>query len=96
MDKKTVIIDGNNFSDMEGFYIEIDKVLTKDIEWKTGHNLNAFNDLLCGGFGVYEGHELVNIIWRNFSKSKDDLNEKVIEEIVSIINSYENITFIKE
>ncbi len=37
---------------MEGFYDEIDRVLTKDLDWKTGHNLNALNDLLRGGFGV--------------------------------------------
>ena len=38
-------IDGNNFSDLEGFYNEIDKILTKDLNWKTGHNLDAYNDL---------------------------------------------------
>ena len=46
---KTFLLDGNNFSDMEGFYDEIDKLLTKNLQWKTGHNLNAFNDLLRGG-----------------------------------------------
>ena len=39
---KTFLLDGNNFSDMEGFYDEIDKLLTKNLQWKTGHNLNAF------------------------------------------------------
>lgn len=43
---KTFIIDGNNFSDLEGFYDEIDKILTKDLEWKTGYNLDAYNDFL--------------------------------------------------
>ena len=43
---KTFTIDGNNFSDLEGFYDEIDKILTKDLEWKTGHNLDAYNDFL--------------------------------------------------
>ena len=50
---KTFILDGNNFTDMEGFYNEINKLLTKNLHWKTGHNLNAFNDLLRGGFGVH-------------------------------------------
>jgi RNAse (barnase) inhibitor barstar len=43
-----ILIDGNNFDDLEGFYCEIDRVLTKDLTWKTGHNLNAFNDILVG------------------------------------------------
>jgi RNAse (barnase) inhibitor barstar len=45
---KQITIDGNNFSNEEEFYTEIDKLLTKDLSWKTGHNLNAFNDLLRG------------------------------------------------
>lgn len=43
------ILDGNTFHDKEGFYCEIDKLLTKGLEWKNGHNLNAYNDMLRGG-----------------------------------------------
>ncbi|MBO4749222.1 MAG: barstar family protein, partial [Lachnospiraceae bacterium] len=50
---KEITIDGNRFSDIEGFYTEIDRLLTRDLDWKTGHNLNAFNDLLRGGFGFH-------------------------------------------
>lgn len=73
MCKKVVIIDGSKFDDIEGFYSEIDRVLTKDLTWITGHNLNAFNDLLYGGFGVHEYDESIIIIWGNASKSKSDL-----------------------
>ena len=55
---RTIILDGNAFSDMEGFYCEIDRLLTKDLTWKTGHNLHAFNDILRGGFG--EGFSAMN------------------------------------
>ena len=51
---QTLKINGDNFSDLETFYDEIDRELTKDLNWKTGHNLNAFNDLLRGGFGVFQ------------------------------------------
>ena len=54
MSKKKIIINGDNFADLESFYVEIDRVLTKDLDWETGHNLDAFNDLLRGGFGAYE------------------------------------------
>ena len=68
-----IIIDGNNFSNEEEFYTEIDKLLTKGLTWKTGHNLAAFNDLLRGGFGVHEHGKELDITWINASKSRKDL-----------------------
>ena len=73
MNKQKIIINGNNFADLESFYDEIDRVLTKDLNWQTGHNLDAFNDLLRGGFGVYEYREPIKLIWKNTLKSKTDL-----------------------
>jgi len=70
MSKKNIIIDGVKFHDVDGFYIEMDKVLTKELTWKTGHNLDAFNDLLRGGFGVHEYGEPIVIIWENATKSR--------------------------
>ena len=70
---KEIVIDGNNFYDIEGFYCEIDRALTKDLGWHTGHNLNAFNDLLSGGFGVHEYEEPIVLIWCNAEKSREDL-----------------------
>ncbi|MFA9466678.1 MAG: hypothetical protein ACERKN_20645 [Velocimicrobium sp.] len=52
--RREIVINGNNFDDLEGFYCEIDKVFTKNLTWKTGHNFNAFNDLLRGEFGVHK------------------------------------------
>jgi RNAse (barnase) inhibitor barstar len=66
MFQMTVIIDGNNFSDLESFYDEIDRVLTKDLNFKTGHNLDAFYDILCGDFGVFSYSESLKLIWANF------------------------------
>ena len=97
MNKQTLKIDGGNFSDLEGFYNEIDRVLTKDLDWQTGHNLDAFNDLLRGGFGVYEYEEPVKIIWTNFSHSKERLGNKLIDGLVDIIKEHDHIEFeIKE
>ena len=70
--RRKFIIDGDNFEDMEGFFSEIDRVFTKNLTWKTGHNLDAFNDLLRGGFGIHEYGEPILIFWKNFSKSKND------------------------
>ena len=42
-------IDGARFSTLEGFYNEISQALIPGVDW--GHNLDAFNDILRGGFG---------------------------------------------
>lgn len=80
-----IIIDGNNFSNLEGFYDEIDRLLTKDLGWKTGHNFMAFNDLLRGGFGVHEYGQPLKIKWLNYSKSKKELGDSTILTLLEII-----------
>lgn len=65
-------IDGAKFSTMEEFYNEIDRLLTKDLTWRTGHNMDAFHDLLRGGFGVHEYGEGVDFVWVNSDKSRQD------------------------
>lgn len=93
MNKQTIIINGDNFSDLESFYDEIDQVLTKDLDWQTGHNLDAFNDLLRGGFGVYEYQEPVKIVWTNFLVSKKRLGVELSDTILEIIENHQHIDF---
>lgn len=81
---ETFTIDGNRFSDLEGFYSEIDKILTKNLDWKTGHNLNAYNDLLRGGFGVHEYGEPIVLKWLNYEKSKRELGDALVLRILEI------------
>lgn len=100
--KKETIIDGNNFSNLDEFYDEIDKKFTKDLDFKTGHNLDAFNDILHGGFGVYEYDESVKVIWKNFEKSKKDFQDQksgdddLIDVILEIIRDHKHIDLILE
>jgi RNAse (barnase) inhibitor barstar len=96
MDKKLIIIDGNNFCNLETFFDEIDRVLTKGLTWKTGHNMNAYNDLLRGGFGVYEYEEPVRIIWVNFSKSESALGRDLTGDLKKYITDHTHIEFIAE
>ncbi len=93
MDKKTIKINGDNFSDLESFYYEIDRVLTNNLEWQTGHNLDAFNDLLRGGFGVYEYLEPVKIVWIKFSDSKEKLGNELTETLLKMIKDHDHIEF---
>lgn len=93
MEQKIAIIDGDNFSDLETFYDEVDRVLTKDINVKTGHNLDAFNDILCGDFGVFSYNETLKLIWTNFTKSRKNLGDELISVLTGIIREHDHIEF---
>ncbi len=101
MPVKTLYIDAANFSTLNGFYDEADRVLTRGLTWKTGHNLDAFNDLLRGGFGVHDYEEPIHLIWLNAKKSKRNLSkvsgkQTLYEIIVEIIISHPHITFTEQ
>lgn len=66
---RTYEIDGTRFSTLEGFFAEISRVLIPNSDW--GHNLNAFDDILRGGFGTPE--EGFTIRWRNHVVSQQRL-----------------------
>jgi RNAse (barnase) inhibitor barstar len=69
----TIVLDGNQFHDLPSFYDEVERTMTKDLGWDFGRNLDAFNDVLRGGFGVYDYEEPVRLIWRHSYKSRADL-----------------------
>lgn len=69
MAKRKYYIDGNNFSTMEQFYDEISRVLIPEADW--GRNLDAFNDILWGGFGTPE--EGFILVWKNSDLSRERL-----------------------
>ena len=73
MKNKIFILDGNKFDTLEGFCDEAQAILTKDLGWEMGTNLDALNDLFWGGFGAFEYEESIDIIWENSKKSKSDL-----------------------
>lgn len=66
---KTYHVDGERFSTLEEFYEEISSVLIPGARW--GHNLDAFNDILRGGFGTPE--EGFILIWQNAQVSQKHL-----------------------
>ncbi|MDV7699560.1 ribonuclease inhibitor [Chryseobacterium soli] len=70
--KKTAVINGGRFSTLSGFYDEVSSVLMKDTDWKVG-TLDGFNDILYGGFGVFENKDEVELIWKDAEKSKNEL-----------------------
>jgi len=61
----TIEIDGTRFSTLEEFYTEVSRVLIPGAAW--GHNLDAFNDILRGGFGTPAGGFTMH--WRHHELS---------------------------
>lgn len=67
------IIDGQQFSTLRQFYDEVGSVLVPNQYW--GHNLDAFNDILCWpymGSDDEEG-ERYRLVWRNSELSRQRL-----------------------
>jgi RNAse (barnase) inhibitor barstar len=98
---KEIIIDGNNFTTWIEFYDEVENKLTKELGWKIGRNLDAFNDVLTGGFGIHDYNEPLIIRWINSDKSKKDLGQSKTGEIlfdiiVEIIEGHEHIELMIE
>lgn len=102
MQKQIITINGKNFSDLAGFYDEIERVLTKNLGWRIGRNLDAFEDILYGtGYGVFEVTDSIKLVWENYSKSQVDLGleetRKYYERIIANSDMEpENRSYFKE
>jgi len=71
MERRLLILDGEKFSDLDGFYREIGRLLGGDGD--AGRNLDALRDLLYGGFGVHAPGEKLRLIWKRAKKSRREL-----------------------
>ncbi len=66
---KTITIDGGRFDNLESFYDEIQRLFCPGFVG-FGRNLDAVNDLLHGGFGVFAYEEPIEIVWRDTDRSR--------------------------
>jgi len=69
MSKRVFEIDGSRFSTLEGFFEEVGSVLVPGCNW--GRNLDAFNDILRGGYGTPDGGYILK--WKNSNLSRERL-----------------------
>ena len=72
---------------LDEFFDEVSRSLIPGSRW--GRNLNAFNDVLYGGFGT-PAYGFV-LIWRNADECKERLGEPLFSELVEIIEGHEHI-----
>ncbi len=88
-------INGNKFRSKKGFYRHVENIFTYELGWRIGRNLNAFADILRGGFGRHDPGEEITVVWSNFQKSKQCLNENFLAAAEEILAEAENVTFEK-
>jgi hypothetical protein len=69
----SLLIEGKNIHSISGFYKEINRVFMTNEEWQIGESLDAFNDLLYGGFGVLHQSDSTDIIWNDIAVSSASL-----------------------
>jgi RNAse (barnase) inhibitor barstar len=96
---RTIVLDGREIFDLSSFYDEIESKLTRDLGWDMGRNLDAFNDVLRGGFGVYEYDEPVRLVWEYSEESRADLGWKETVEYLQfqLGNCHpDNVPLVKE
>lgn len=88
--EKWIVFDGREIHNNEDFYKQVQKKMTKNLDFQIGNNLNAFNDLLWGGFGVHDYGEPLHIVWIFAEESKENLGEEFFAWIVDVIEKHES------
>ena len=85
--KTTYTIDGAHFTNLQEFYNEFTLTVLSGKEW--GRNLDAFDDVLSGGFGTPP--EGFAILWKHFALSRERLGYaetlKYLEHQLSVCDS---------
>jgi RNAse (barnase) inhibitor barstar len=71
--KTSIHIEGKDIHDIPSFYCEINRVLMSNEVWQIGNSLDAFNDLLYGGFGVLDPTMETDIVWKDIEFSRKAL-----------------------
>ena len=94
--KKRIILDGHNFKNMNEFYDEVQRKLCPNFKG-FGRNLHAFNDVLRGGFLVFEyGEEIIlqvkfrNFIIRTLGEGFIRTFERIVKQNKNVILEYSN------
>ena len=70
--RREMVINGDNFNDLRGFFAEAGRVFGTPDD-KPVRNLDAFNDVLRGGFGDVAPGEPLAVRWTHSDKSREDL-----------------------
>jgi RNAse (barnase) inhibitor barstar len=92
-EKPTYRVDGAAFDDLAGFYDEIGEQLLGGKPW--GRNLDALDDILCGGVGPLPSE--FKVVWEHSGLSHERLGaagKGSFTELIEIIASHPNVELI--
>lgn len=64
-----IVINGKSITGISSFYKEINRVFMSGENWNIGESLDAFNDLLYGGFGILKDARPVVLLWTDIEQS---------------------------
>jgi RNAse (barnase) inhibitor barstar len=77
---KQIEVEGNAIQDIASFYEEINRVFMVGENWLIGQSLDAFNDLLVGGYGALQGADSVDLVWHHMDYSRKALGYQTTRE----------------
>jgi len=85
------LLDGNKICDLDSFYDEVERNLCPNINFQFGRNLDAFNDILYGGFGTFEEEEHIKIIFLNSKQIEEAIGTAKFEMVMDTIKDHLHI-----
>lgn len=91
--KKHFIIDGKNINNLDAFYDAIQQVLCPEFAG-FGRNLDAFNDILRGGFGAFDDFEPIILEFKNRSQIINAIGLEKFKMVEEIIHDFEHVEYI--
>lgn len=84
---QTIFIDSDKFENLEQFLKYMSAVLLDSSYNHSIKSLDAFADVLEGGFGIFQENEDIKVKWKGVKKSKKDLGaEETLNYFNSILN----------
>lgn len=90
--EKWIFIDGRDIHTLNDFFDQIEQKLTSKIDFKIGRNMNAFSDLLWGGFGIHEYAEPLHIVWIYSTQSRKALGTNISIQSYQLLKTTKVIT----
>ena len=85
-------INGTRLLTPKAFYAYTANLLISNLSWTPSSNLDAFAELLEGGFGKHDLNESIHITWINMHKSREVLPARFLRDVIEILRETKHVT----
>lgn len=72
-----ITLEGKEITNISSFYRQMNDRLMQDEDWKLAESLDAFDDLLYGGFGKLKDYGHLEIEWKDIDISRKNLGVEI-------------------